>query len=323
MTAVFTGVVWIVNSLVIPETYAPYLLRRRAAVLSKRTGKVYISKIDVGRPHTTIATQLKTAILRPWVLLFKEPIVLLTSLYMAIIYGTLYLCFAAFPIVFQKGRGWSPGIGGLAFTGIAVGMLFAVTGTILDQKRYTRAAEAAGGHAPPEARLPPSLVGSILIPVGLFWFAWTNGKDVHWIVSIIGSAFFACGLVSVFLSLLNYLIDSCKFRCSDSSHLLQLNSSRCYLRCFGVGCKLNPALPLWRCVPALHDVHVQRPGNSLGQLHPCLPGRRLCPVSVPVLQVRRNYPYEVRVCRRSRQCVTAHAHQARGHHGGPGRRGGA
>ncbi|KAF5633177.1 major facilitator superfamily transporter [Fusarium sp. NRRL 25303] len=211
MTSIFTGVVWIVNSLVIPETYGPYLLRRRAAVLSKRSGKVYISKTDVGRPRTTIATQFKTAILRPWVLLIKEPIVLLTSLYMAIIYGTLYLCFAAFPIVFQQGRGWSPGIGGLAFTGIAVGMLFAVTGTILDNKRYTRAAEAAeaaGGHAPPEARLPPSLVGSILIPAGLFWFAWTNGKDVHWTVSIIGSAFFACGLVSVFLSLLNYLIDS-------------------------------------------------------------------------------------------------------------------
>lgn len=211
MASIFTGVVWIVNSLVIPETYGPYLLRRRAAVLSKRSGKVYISKTDVGRPRTTIATQFKTAILRPWVLLIKEPIVLLTSLYMAIIYGTLYLCFAAFPIVFQQGRGWSPGIGGLAFTGIAVGMLFAVTGTILDNKRYARAAEAAGGHAPPEARLPPSLIGSILIPAGLFWFAWTNSKDVHWTVSIIGSAFFACGLVSVFLSLLNYLIDSCKF----------------------------------------------------------------------------------------------------------------
>ncbi|KAF4477225.1 multidrug resistance [Fusarium agapanthi] len=190
MTSIFTGVVWIINSLVIPETYAPYLLRRRVAVLSKRTGKVYISKTDVGRPRTTIATQFKTAMLRPWVLLIKEPIVLLTSLYMAIVYGTLYLCFAAFPIVFQQG------------------MLFAVTGTILDNKRYARAAEAAGGHAPPETRLPPSLVGSILIPVGLFWFAWTNGKDVHWIVSIIGSAFFACGLVSGFLSLLNYLIDS-------------------------------------------------------------------------------------------------------------------
>ncbi|KAF5243751.1 hypothetical protein FANTH_8044 [Fusarium anthophilum] len=136
MTSIFTGVVWIVNSLAIPETYTPYLLRRRAAVLSNKTEKVYISKMDVGCPRTTIATQFKPAILRPWVLLIKEPIVLLTSLYIAIIYGTLYLCFAAFPIVFQQGRGCSPGIGGLAFTGIAVGMLFAVTGTI--NKRYAR-----------------------------------------------------------------------------------------------------------------------------------------------------------------------------------------
>lgn len=210
MMAIFTGIVWIVNSLVIPETYAPYLLRHRAAVLSKKTGKVYISKVDVGRPHHTVTMQFKIALLRPWVLLFKEPIVLLTSIYMAIIYGTLYLCFAAFPIVFQQGRGWSPGVGGLAFVGIAVGMIFAVVGTIMDQKRYMRAAEAAGGYAPPEARLPPTLVGSILIPVGLFWFAWTNGPDVHWIVCIIGSAVFATGLVLVFLSLLNYLVDSCK-----------------------------------------------------------------------------------------------------------------
>ncbi|KAF5019984.1 hypothetical protein F66182_7997 [Fusarium sp. NRRL 66182] len=208
MMAIFTGVVWIVNSLLVPETYTPYILRRRAAALSKRTGKIYVSKIDAGRPHATIATEFKVALLRPWILLFKEPIVLLTSIYLAVIYGTLYLCFAAFPIVFQQGRGWSPGIGGLAFIGIAVGMLFAIAGTVLDQKRYIRAAEAAGGNAPPEARLPPTLVGSILIPVGLFWFAWTNGPDVHWIVCIIGSAFFSAGLVVVFLSLLNYLVDS-------------------------------------------------------------------------------------------------------------------
>lgn len=209
--AIFTGIVWIINSLVIPETYAPYLLRRRAAALSKKTGKIYISKVDAGRPRHTVAEQFKIALLRPWVLLFKEPIVLLTSIYMAIIYGTLYLCFAAFPIVFQQGRGWSPGVGGLAFIGIAVGMMFAVVGTILDQKRYMRVVEANGGAAPPEARLPPTLVGSILIPVGLFWFAWTNGPNVHWVVSIIGSVFFATGLVLVFLSLLNYLVDSCKF----------------------------------------------------------------------------------------------------------------
>ena len=207
--AIFTGVVWIVNSIIIPETCAPVLLRRRAEALSKTTGKVYISKVDAGKPHMTAASQLKVAIIRPWILLFKEPIVLLTSIYMAIIYGTLYMCFAAFPIVFQQGRGWKPGVGGLAFIGIAVGMVFAVVGTILDNKRYMRVAAAHGGAAPPEARLPPTLVGSILLPVGLFWFAWTNGNDIHWIVCIMGSTVFAAGLVLVFLSLMNYLVDSC------------------------------------------------------------------------------------------------------------------
>lgn len=32
-------------------------------------------------------------------------------------FRTLYLLFAAFPIVFQVHRGWSEGIGGLAFLG--------------------------------------------------------------------------------------------------------------------------------------------------------------------------------------------------------------
>ncbi|KAI5465731.1 major facilitator superfamily domain-containing protein [Mariannaea sp. PMI_226] len=209
MMAIFTGVVWIVNSLVIPETYAPVLLRRRAAALSAKTGKVYVSKVDVGRPVISVAAQFKVSLLRPWILLFKEPIVLLTSIYMAIIYGTLYMCFAAFPIVFQQGRGWSPGVGGLAFIGIAVGMVFAVAYTMFDNRRYLRVAAASpGGHAPPEARLPPTLLGSVLLPAGLFWFAWTNGNDIHWIVCIIGSAVFSMGLVLVFLSLMNYLVDS-------------------------------------------------------------------------------------------------------------------
>jgi hypothetical protein len=211
MIAAFTGVVWIINSLVIPETYGPYILRRRAAALSQDNGRAYKPKIDADNPPESSVARFKHALLRPWTMLFKELIVFLTSIYIAVIYGTLYLCFAAFPIVFQQGRGWSPGTGGLAFIGIAVGMLFAVAGTVLDQKRYLRASVAAGGNAPPEARLPPALVGSVLIPVGLFWFAWTSGSDIHWVVCITGSAIFSCGLVLVFLSLLTYLVDTCKF----------------------------------------------------------------------------------------------------------------
>lgn len=36
----------------------------------------------------------KTSLGRPWKLLLLEPIVLLLSLYMAIVYGTLYMLFA-------------------------------------------------------------------------------------------------------------------------------------------------------------------------------------------------------------------------------------
>ncbi|KAJ4176387.1 Efflux pump fub11 [Fusarium solani] len=207
LMAIFTGTLWIIITLLVPETYAPVLLRRRAIMLSSLTGKVYISKWDVDKPPTTVQTECKTALLRPWILLIKEPIVLLTSIYVAIIYGTLFMCFAAFPIVFQAERGWSPGVGGLAFVGTAVGVMLATLAGIFENKRYARLRDKMGDVAP-EARLPPAMAGSILIPLGLFWFAWTTGPTIHWIVPIAGSAFFALGLVLVFSSLLNYLIDS-------------------------------------------------------------------------------------------------------------------
>lgn len=165
--AIFTGVLWLVCAFFVPETYAPVLLRKRAAKLSKLTGKVYKSKADVQQGKVTLGEAFKTALSRPWILLFREPIVFLLSLYMAIIYGTLYMLFAAFPIVYQEGRGWSQGIGGLAFLGVAVGMMCAVGYSIWDNKRYIRAIKASPtGFASPEARLPPAMLASICMPVG-------------------------------------------------------------------------------------------------------------------------------------------------------------
>ncbi|KAK8034753.1 major facilitator superfamily domain-containing protein [Apiospora rasikravindrae] len=208
LMAAFTGLLWIIVSLTVPETYTPVILRRRAEKLTKLTGKVHISMLDAGKPKKTVSQEFKVALSRPWKLLFREPIVFLTALYMAIVYGTLYMMFAAFPIVFRQQRGWSAGVSGLAFLGVLVGMMASVTYSMFDNKRYARVSEAHGGNAPPEARLPPAIIGSVLLPIGLFWFAWTNGLNVHWIVPIIGSAFFGAGLVLVFLSLMNYLVDS-------------------------------------------------------------------------------------------------------------------
>ena len=104
---------------------------------------------------------------------------------------------------------WSPGIGGLAFLGVAVGMISAVLYSALyDNKRYQKISDAHNGFAPPESRLPAAMLGGIMLPIGLFWFAWTNYPSIHWIASIAAGAPFGFGMVLVFLAVFNYLIDA-------------------------------------------------------------------------------------------------------------------
>jgi hypothetical protein len=128
---------------------------------------------------------------------------------MSIIYGTLYMLFGAFPIVYQQVRGWSQGIGGLPFLGVAIGMMIAVTYTIvIDNKRYLKVLNKNGGFAPPEARLPPCQMAAVILPIGLAWFAWTNYPSFPWAASVASSVFFGFGLVLIFLGVMNYLIDA-------------------------------------------------------------------------------------------------------------------
>jgi MFS family permease len=206
--ATFSGLLWIIGSLVVPETYAPVLLQQRAKKLTKVTGKIQLSKTEAEKGKVPYSTVFKTALSRPWLLLFREPIVFLLSVYMAIIYGTLYMMFAAFPIVYEELRGWNQGVSGLSFLGVMVGMNMAVLYSIWDNKRYERTDEAHKGFAPPEARLPPCLMASVMIPLGLFWFAWTNYPSIHFMASIAACVPFGFGMVLVFLSLMNYLIDA-------------------------------------------------------------------------------------------------------------------
>ncbi|KAL4804548.1 bicyclomycin resistance protein [Aspergillus unguis] len=208
LLAACAGLAWVLMVFLVPETYAPVLLRKRAARLSLLTGKHYKSKLDLGRANMTVGRRLKIALSRPWVLLFTEPIVLLLTFYAALIYGVLYMLFEAVPIVYQDYRGWNAGVGGLPFLGVMIGVLCGSVYTVFDNKRYTKAQKRHNGFAPPEARLPPSMISAVSIPIGLFWFAWTNSPAIHWLCSVAALVPFGFGLLLIYMGIVNYLIDS-------------------------------------------------------------------------------------------------------------------
>ncbi|KAG8716145.1 hypothetical protein FRC11_008626 [Ceratobasidium sp. 423] len=206
---IFSAVMFVFGVLFVPETFAPVLLRRRARELhAESEGKLhYISKYEKGNTKT-FAEVMRINLSRPFVLLFQEPIVLLFSIYTALIYGTLYGLFAAFPVVFQRGRHFSPGEGGLAFLGVGLGIVIATCCTPISNKIYYHAMEKGNGVAPPEARLIMACVGAVLLPVSMTWFAWTTYPSVHYIVPIIAGVPFGAGMLFVFTSVISYLIDS-------------------------------------------------------------------------------------------------------------------
>ena len=203
---IFIGVIGILGVIFVPETYGPVLLTRKAKHLSRSDGKVYITVLEKSQGKKQPSEVFQRALVRPWVLLFQEPIVLVASLYMALVYGTIYMFMGAMPIVYDEDRGWNEGIGGLSFMGIAVGILLGLVYAIYDNKRYMKLFLSQTATA--ESRLPPAIVGAAALPIGMFAFAWTNYPSIHWSVSIILSAPFGSGCVLVMLPLVNYLIDA-------------------------------------------------------------------------------------------------------------------
>ncbi|KIP06011.1 hypothetical protein PHLGIDRAFT_107513 [Phlebiopsis gigantea 11061_1 CR5-6] len=200
------------------ETYAPALLRKRATKLRRESGGQYhfISIHDIGR-HKSITQTLKLNLRRPFLFLATEPIVLFFALYISIVYATLYAFFAAFPIVFQQIRHFSPGEGGLAFLGVGAGVVLGTSLAPYGNKLYWRAMERSEtGIAPPEARLYMPMMGAILCPVGLFWFAWTSTPPIHWIVPILGGFPFGTGIAQIMQGLLQYLMDTYTIYCASA-----------------------------------------------------------------------------------------------------------
>jgi len=127
--------------------------------------------------------------------------VLALSTYTSLLQGILYLFFGAFPLVFGTNHDFNLWQIGLTFLGLLIGNLIACFCNPLWHKNWMglihkKKAKYGDEYKPePELRLPPAMVGSVLVTTTLFWFAWTTYRSVHWIVPIIATVFFGTGYV--------------------------------------------------------------------------------------------------------------------------------
>ena len=147
-------------------------------------------------------------LVKPITLNFTEPIVFLLNLYIALIYGLLYIWFESFPLVFVEIYGFNLGEEGLAFLGILVGTVIALAMVSAWNYWYLEKQFDERGNVVPEQRLMPAMVGSFAVPICLFWFGWSARPSLHWIMPIIGSGFFGIAAFCLFNAVLPYLSDA-------------------------------------------------------------------------------------------------------------------
>ncbi|KAL6898813.1 major facilitator superfamily domain-containing protein [Trichoderma evansii] len=187
------------------ETYPPAILKRKAARLRKeKDDPRYWCQYD---QKISTLNLLKINMSRPFVLAATEPILWFMNFWISLIYGILYLCFVAYPIVFTQYRGWGYGLSGLSFLGIGCGILIAIAfepvirGFINRQPR-----DPVTGKVLPEAAALMMGLGAILTSIGQLGFSWTClPTHIHWIAPIMFGIPFGAGNTLCFIYGNNYL----------------------------------------------------------------------------------------------------------------------
>ena len=180
-------------------------MARKTRALQIKTGNMALrSAYDYG---LTTRQLWRNTLVRPAKMLVFSPIIFLLSLFMAVVYGYLYLLFTTFPIVFETYYHFSIGITGLVYLGLGIGNLIGLVmfGIFSDKVLL---AKAASGELKPEYRLLPMVWTAFTLPIGLFLYGWSARYTIHWVVPVIGTGFFGIGLLITLVCTLTYIVDA-------------------------------------------------------------------------------------------------------------------
>ena len=206
---IFGVVVQVLIYFTLPETYGPRILYWKAEKLRKETGNEKL-RTQFELEDRKWSTIMRHAIVRPFILLFTQPIIQFLAAYLSLIYGIIYLMLSTFPLVWTDIYHESTGIGGLNYLSLAIGMTAGAQagGRLIDLIYRRLSATAPGKKGRAEFRIPILFASTGLIGGGLFMYGWSAQAHTHWIVPNIGAAIFGMGTTISFTALQTYTIDA-------------------------------------------------------------------------------------------------------------------
>ena len=194
VVSIADGFVQVLGFLFLRETYAPSILGKKAHKLREATGNTALhTKWEASGRN--FSKKLKLALVRPFILLGTQPIMQVLAVYLAYLYGLMYLLLTTFPALWTERYHETIGVGGLNYISLGLGYLVGTQSTArLNDTIYKILKKRSGKDVgQPEYRLPLLVPGALLVPVGLVWYGWSAQKQLHWIMPNIGIAIFGVG----------------------------------------------------------------------------------------------------------------------------------
>ncbi|KAJ3907516.1 MFS general substrate transporter [Lentinula edodes] len=201
------GILQVAGFMFLRETYGPHILRKKAQALRKSTGKFYCTAFEASGQHWS--TYMARGMLKPIQFLFTEPIVQVFALYMAVLYGVLYLSLTTFVQVFTDLYGENSGIAGVHYLAIALGSTVGgQIGARVLNTIYRRLKARNGGVGTPEMRLPLLMVSATTLPIGLLIYGWTAEARLFWLIPDLGVFIYSIGIGGNWTCIQTYLVDN-------------------------------------------------------------------------------------------------------------------
>ncbi|KAM6494771.1 MFS polyamine transporter [Amanita muscaria] len=206
----FAGTCTLIMILLLPETYAPVILLRKAKRLRKADPVVNVKiYAEHERQDWSISGVIKRTIFRPFHMLAMEPVLILITIYVSMIYGLLYALFETLPIIFIERRGFTVRQGGLVFIGVGLGTTFGCLINARLSSHYPALIKRWKGFPPPEQRLRGAMIGAPTLVIAIFWLGWTGEySSIPWYVPALSTVPLGMSISLTFITFLSYLIDT-------------------------------------------------------------------------------------------------------------------